>query len=162
MVDALGDVPVCLPAPSAAAGAELDLPRLRDPDPERAAAVDAFVDPGLHRNRGRWEDREVSPAMRDLAEDVWQRVQPLAGDAPETPELHASLDEARHEFDAFYAEAEALVHTSLYAARRGAAKPRARKPPPPPPTLRARITRRVPLRYRRRVRRVVRQLGRRR
>jgi hypothetical protein len=41
------------------AGDALELPMLRALDPERAAGVDGFVDPGLHRNRVGWEDLEA-------------------------------------------------------------------------------------------------------
>jgi hypothetical protein len=140
----------------------LGLPVVSTATEAQHAAVDAFVDPGLHRNRGRWEDREVSPPVRDLAEDVWQRVQPLAGEEQETKGLHSSLDEARATFDAFYAEAEALVHTSLYAARRVGGKGRNRKPKPPPPSLKVKLAGKVPGRYRRRVRRLTQSLARRR
>jgi hypothetical protein len=88
-------------------------------------------------------------------------VQPLAGEAAESKELHGSLDEARVRFDACYAEAEALVHTSLYAARRVGGKGRTRNPKPPPLTLKAKLAGKVPVRYRRRVRRLRQSLGRR-
>jgi hypothetical protein len=128
------------------AGAALDLPVLAAVD--RVPAVDAFVDPQLHRNRATWEDLEVPPTVRDLAEDVWAHIQ--AVDEP-------ALDAAREAYDRLYAEAEAIAQCSIMAARLPKRKPkrRAQKPGPASPSLRVRLARRVPAPYRRRLRRAV-------
>jgi hypothetical protein len=130
---------------------------------ERAAfpAVDAFVDPTLHRNIVGWEDLEVPARVRDMVEDVWERVQSLAGPGGDTEAARAELDEARTAYDALYAEAEAIAWSSAAAAGKARrAKPAGAKPPAPapPPSLRVRLARRVPLRYRRQVRRALRSL----
>jgi hypothetical protein len=104
---------------------------------EHNPEVDAFVDPSLHRNRIVWEELHVPASIRDLAEDVWQRLQPLArGDRAD-----AQLDEARAAYDALYAEAEAIAQSSITAAkpRKRPAKPQ----PSAPPSLKARLARRA-------------------
>ena len=123
-------------------GAQLDIPRLAGA--ERVPAVDAFVDPTLHRNRTTWSDLDVPASVRDLAEQVWDHVQ--AG-------TEAALDADRDEYLALYREAEAIAQCSIIAARAS----RRRKPPEPPPapSLRVRVARRVPAPYRRRLRQLV-------
>jgi hypothetical protein len=138
------------------AGELLALPELSRPDPTRAASVDEFVDPSLHRNRVGWEELDVPPRMRDLAERVWTALQPLATPGGDGAPAHEELDAARRDFQALHAEAEAIAQSSIHAA-----KPRRKPPapppppPPPPPSLRARVTRQVPVRYRKRARRAL-------
>jgi len=122
-------------------GAALELPALAAA--HRTPEIDAFVDPGLHRSRTRWDELDVPDRLRDLAEDVWDRVQRLTG----TPEVAAGLDEARAAYAALYAEAESIAQSSITAA-----KPRRRRAAEPPASLRVRLARRIPLRYRRRLR----------
>jgi hypothetical protein len=132
-------------------GELLDLPLLKSLPRDRVAAVDEFVDPTLHRNRERWgADLEVPAPVRDLCERVWQAMQPLAGEGGDTPDTHAVLDQAHDEYRALYAEAEAIAQSSITAARprKGAGNRAAAAPT----TLRARVARRIPKRYRRRVR----------
>jgi hypothetical protein len=119
-------------------GTLLDLPMLVSPNAEQAAAVDAFVDPTLHRNRVTWDEYDMPASVRDLAEQVWRELQPLADPQGDTPELHAKLDEARAAYAKLYEEAEAIAHSTVAAAR-----PRKGKKPKPPPPLRARLARRV-------------------
>jgi hypothetical protein len=119
-------------------GGLLDVPSLVSPTEEQAAAVDAFVDPTLHRNRVSWDEYDIPASMRDMAEQVWQELQPLADPQGDTPELHAKLDEARAAYAKLYGEAEAIAHSTIAAA-----KPRKGKKPKPPPPLRARLARRV-------------------
>jgi hypothetical protein len=98
-----------------------------------------------------------------MAEDLWERVQPLAAPGGDTGALRARLDEARTAYDALYAEAEAIAWSSAAAAGK-ARKPKAEAAAPsaPPrartPSLRVRLARRVPVRYRRQVRRALRSL----
>jgi hypothetical protein len=110
-------------------GATLELPLLTDIAPDRAAAVDGFVDPSLHRARTGWEELEVPASVRDLCERVWALF--IAG----PDEERATLDAAREEYRTLYTEAEAISQPSVTAVR-----PRKKTPPP---TLRARVVRRL-------------------
>jgi hypothetical protein len=125
-------------------GRTLELPLLTGIAPERAAAVDAFVDPSLHRARTGWEELEVPEGVRDLCERVYGLFLALAG--PEvTPEYsYAQLDEAHEQYRRLYHEAEAITQPSVTAVR-----PRKRQPPP---TLRMKLTRRIPKPVRARLR----------
>ena len=127
---------------------------------EQAAAVDAFVDPGLHRNRVQWEDVDVPPRVVELAERVWQDVIPLAEPGGDSPAAHASLDADSEAFQAMYAEAEAIAQSSITAAKRARTPRRTPKAPPAEPSLRVRVTRVIPARYRRRLRRAATSLRR--
>jgi hypothetical protein len=110
-------------------GATLDLALLTDIAPERAAAVDGFVDPSLHRARTGWEQLEVPASVRDLCDRVWALF--VAG-----PDAQRSaLDAAHEEYRTLYREAEAISQPSVTAVR-----PRKKTPPP---TLRAKVVRRV-------------------
>jgi hypothetical protein len=138
-------------------GERLDLPLLRSIDPARAEQVDGFVDPGLHRHRVRWDELDVPDHLREMADRVWEQLQPLAGADGDTAALHGSLDEAHDAFRALYSEAEAIAQSSVTAAKRRAARS-AQPAPAPVPTLRVRLARRVPKRYRKRARQALRRL----
>jgi hypothetical protein len=135
------------------AGRELGLPQLAEPGADGAARVDAFVDPALHRNRVEWERFDVPAAVRDLAEQVWETLQPLAGADAGSAATAAALDDARTAYRALYADAEAIAQSSITAAT--PRKPAAKPAPKPAPSLRARLARRVPARHRRAVRRAL-------
>jgi hypothetical protein len=130
-------------------GTALELPALAGV--ERVPAVDRFVDPTLRRSRVAWDELDVSARVRDMAEDVWRQAQALTDE--DTPEVRAALDEARAAYRALYAEAEAIAQSSVTAA-----KQRRRRERAPAPSLRVRLARQVPVRYRRRLRSAVRAL----
>lgn len=134
-------------------GRLIDAPALAAIDRASAPQVDEFVDPTLHRNRARWEDFDVSPRVRDMAEDVWQQFQPLAEGEEEPPDIGERLDAARGAYVELYAEAESIAQTSVHAVR--PRRQEAPPAPPAPPSLRVRLARQVPVRYRRRVRRAL-------
>ena len=134
-------------------GELLDLPQLR-PDEGRAAQVDAFVDPGLHRNRVAWDALDVPPRLQEMAEGVWEQLLPLTTPGGDAAATHAALDTARDDFHALHAEAEAIAQSAITAAKR-TGKPKAAKPAGAPPSLRVRLARRVPARYRKRARRAL-------
>jgi hypothetical protein len=127
-------------------GRALGLPLLTAIAPERAAAVDAFVDPSLRRARAGWDELEVPASVRALCERVWALFLALAG--PEvTPEYsYAQLDEALDAYRALYREAEAIAQPSVTAVR-----PRKKAAPT---TLRGKVARRIPKPVRSRLRRL--------
>jgi hypothetical protein len=128
---------------------------------ERFPSVDDFVDPTLHRNRVSFDDLDVPPLVRDMAEQVWQTLQPLADPDGDTAGTHAALDEARADYARLYREAEAIAQSSVTAAKPRKKQPAAaKKPAPQPPSLRGRIARRLPPPARRRVSRALRALRR--
>jgi hypothetical protein len=110
-------------------GAALDLPLLIDVAQDRAAAVDAFVDPGLRRSPPGWEGLDVPERVRELCERVWELF--VAG--PDAG--RQALDDARDDYRALYREAEAIAQPSVTAVR-----PRRRAAPQ---TLRAKVARRL-------------------
>lgn len=142
-------------------GERLEMPMLRAVTRSAFPQVDDFVDPTLHRHRVTWDDVKVPAGLRDLAEDAWRRLQPLADPQGDTPAVRAALDEVREAFQTLYAEAEAMVQSSITAD-----KPRRRTATPDPATprlpasLRVRVARRVPVRYRRVLRRAVQSMRR--
>ena len=142
------------------AGELLGSPELAAVDRARLPEVDRFVDPTLHRNRVRWDDLDVPPRVRDMAEDVWRELQPLAEPGGDSAATRAALDAARAAYAELYAEAEAISQSSVTAAkpRRNRAASAAAAPKRPP-SLRVRLARRVPAPYRRRLRHVLRRLA---
>jgi hypothetical protein len=142
-------------------GTQLELPLLRDVDRSAFPQIDGFVDPSLHRSRATWADANVPAALRDLAEESWRRLQPLAGaDGGDTPAVRAALDETRASFQVLYAEAEQIAQSSITAAKpRGGAGP-GRAAAARPTSLRVRVAHRLPVRYRRMLRRAVHSLRR--
>jgi hypothetical protein len=141
-------------------GALLGSPALAGVDKAAHPEVDAFVDPSLHRNRVGWDELDVPARVRELADDVWGRVQALAQPGGDTAAAAPALDEARAAYRALYAEAEAIAQSSVMAGRIRP-KPAPRAPAPGPASLRVRVARRVPARYRRRLRRALGSLRRR-
>jgi hypothetical protein len=125
-------------------GRALDLPLLTDIAPERAAAVDGFVDPSLHRARTGWEGLEVPASVRDLCDEVWSAFDRLAAGEDVAP----AMDDALARYRILYGEAEAIAQPSVTAV-----KPR-RKPSQAPPTLRVKVARRIPKPVRARLRRL--------
>src|SRR5205814_1058594 len=128
-------------------GAVLDLPQLSAPDRERLAEVSKFVDPGLRRSRVGWDEVNVPGAVRDLAEGVWGQLQRLAAPDGDAAPVHDELDRMRAAYVALHDEAEAITQSSVTAVKPRKARRKAR-----PPSLRARVVRRVPERYRVRLR----------
>jgi hypothetical protein len=138
-------------------GETLDLPTLRRLDRDRLAEVGEFVDPSLRRSRVGWEGLEVPASVRDMAEDVWGRLQQLAAPGGEPQDVHAALDSAQAAYISLYRDAEAIAQSSVTAVKpRKARGHRA----PARATLRVRLARRVPERYRRRLRRAATSLRR--
>lgn len=81
--------------------------------------VDDFIDPGLRRHTATWEDLSVPASLQGLAQDVWDELQRLVLD-PSDPEASARLDELSVRFDRLLAEAAAISHDVVAAARRKA------------------------------------------
>jgi hypothetical protein len=124
-------------------------PLLQGVEPERFPRVDEFVDPSLHRNRVGWEELDVPASVKDIAERVWTEFQPLAERGGEAPAVRQALDASRSEYAAFYAEAEAIAQSSVTAV-----KPRKRAAAARP-SLYVRVARRIPVPWRKRVRRLI-------
>ena len=123
------------------AGAALDLPLLADIAPERAAAVDAFVDPSLHRSRVGWEGLEVPRRVRDLCE---RGLGPVRAPGRGRGRRARRSTPRCERYRALYGEAEAIAQPSVTAVRpRKAAGPAAaadaaREGRPPHPEARPR------------------------
>jgi hypothetical protein len=112
-------------------GGPLQIEALAQVDRAAHPEVDAFVDPSLFRDRTGWEGLDVPQRVIDLAEHVWRLF--------EDPEANSGpFDAARGEYDALYAEAEAISHSSVIAAR-----PRKKAGASAPPTMSIRVKRRV-------------------
>jgi hypothetical protein len=148
----------------AAAGEALDLAPVRDAPAQAMREVHAFVDRKLSRSRPEWGDLKLPTALRAQADEVWGLVSRLAdesgsggGERPPGDEgagangavldggdraaIAARLDTMRAAYADLYAEAEAIVQSSIAAAR-------VRPPAGRVPTPALRIVRRVPRRYR--------------
>jgi hypothetical protein len=146
-------------------GDALDLPLIHGLSPERAAEIDRFVDPALHRNRGAWDGLDVPARVRDLADEVWAQLELLADPAADTTAVAANLDAARARYAELYGEAEAIAQSSVTAVRprraQGAESEAAGSPAPTPLTaLKIAVARRLPPRARKRVRRALRLISR--
>jgi hypothetical protein len=114
-------------------GAELGIERLASLDPAAHPEAAELVDPSLFRNRTGWEGLEVPDRVIEMAEDVWAKIQ-----APDA----SALDAARADYDALYAEAEAISQSSVTAVR-----PRKRQVRDT--SARAKVVRRLPTGLRR-------------
>jgi hypothetical protein len=135
------------------AGEAFGIPALSDPAPDRAGRVDAFVDPSLQRSRTGWEDLDVPASVRELAEEVWASLESMS-ERGDDAAAQSALDGAREAYLALYGEAEAISQSSVTAVKPRRNPAAAAKPP----TLRVRLARRVPVRYRKRLRSAARML----
>ena len=115
-------------------------------------SVHEFVDRDLRRSRGGWDHLAIPEALRALAEETWQEV---AGERSA-----GKLDGLRAAYTDLYAEAEALAHSSIAAARQAHPATNGRVPPAAAWLIRrvpAQHKRRVPVRWRRRAVRALRR-----
>jgi hypothetical protein len=112
-------------------GAALDIPSLVLVDDAVAASIDAFVDPGLHRQTVGWEDMGVPQRVRELCEQVWDGFGGLTRTDGETDAARAELDGWRQDYSGLYTEAEQIAQSTIRAALKGAGKAAAAKPTAP-------------------------------
>jgi hypothetical protein len=141
-------------------GNRLDLAVIRDAPASSVVRVHEFVDVSLSRSRTNWGDFDVAPALRELADEVWELVSRLADDdGVASPSVVEKLEAARAAYIELYEEAESIAQSSIWAERRdtaapvdrvtvGAARFAARVVP-------VRYKRKVPLRWRRKVARLL-------
>ncbi|WP_148615311.1 sulfotransferase family protein [Nocardioides rubriscoriae] len=99
-------------------GRRFDLTAVQEANANDVRAVHAFIDPGLRRVTATWDDLEVPPRLRDLAQDTWDQLDLLAAPDGDTTAVHDRLDALRADYTAMYAEAEAIAHSTTLAARR--------------------------------------------
>jgi hypothetical protein len=85
---------------------------------EQVRAADELVDPGLRRVAPGWAELELPARLRELAERTYQELDARAVE-PEALGIEKSevLDEAREEYARYYRESEAVVRSSIRAAR---------------------------------------------
>ncbi|WP_230486852.1 sulfotransferase family protein [Nocardioides anomalus] len=99
-------------------GQDLDLEAVKGASANDIRKVHQFIDPGLKRVATTWAEVEVPERLRELAEETWSGLSKLAEPGGDTPDVHATLDEVRAAYVAFYDEAEAVAQSSVVAARR--------------------------------------------
>ena len=134
-------------------GTEADVPALANIDRAAFPGVDEFVDPTLRRSPPGWEAHQVPARVRELADAAWEQFEVLANPAGDHAAAQAALDALRPRYAELYGEAEAIAQPSIHAVR-----PRRRKAAAGPAngagasSLRARVARRIPAPWRKRVR----------
>jgi hypothetical protein len=121
----------------------LDLGLVRQASTPALRTVHDFVDRDLQRSRGQWDGLAVPDPLREQADRLWELVCRLAGDEDGLAER---FDELRAAYTTLYAEAEAMAHSSIAAARKPPSAPSGSLPP-----VAVALIRRVPRRYRRRI-----------
>jgi hypothetical protein len=122
----------------------LDLELVRSASPQAMRTVHEFVDQGLRRSHGDWERLALPGSLRAQSEEAWQLTSRLAGDDP--GDVCARLDELRGAYTDLYADAEALAHSSIAAARTSVPAQNGQLP-----VAATWLIRRVPAHYKRRV-----------
>lgn len=99
-------------------GQAFDLDAVKAASANDIRAVHAFIDPSLRRVQLTWDDVEVPPRLREIAEESWQHLDRLADDGGDNPDTHAALDELRAAYADLYDEAEAIAQSTALAAHR--------------------------------------------
>jgi hypothetical protein len=143
------------------AGRVLGLPLLTGVAGDRLDAIDRFVDPALRRSRVGWDELAVPAVVRDLAEETWDALALLAQDGAGAAS-DGRLDALRSAYLSMYQDAESIAQSSVTAvkprsAQKGHAGAGAARATGSSgvPAVRRWLTRRVPQRYRKRLRGMV-------
>jgi hypothetical protein len=105
------------PAQLTRAGRELGVPALQQVDADARAAIDAQVDPTLHRQKAGFEDLGVPASVEQLAAGAWSELVALATPGGDGPAAWVGLDECREAYRSFYADVESIAQSSLHALR---------------------------------------------
>jgi hypothetical protein len=90
-------------------------------EPTRVQAVDAFLEPTLHREQATLDDVDAPDWLRAIVARLWDALVSLSQE--ESSEIRAELEALRAEYDASYAQSIAVVHHTIKAAARGARSP---------------------------------------
>lgn len=106
--DLLADWRTAMATVSADLGLGLDVPATPH-------EVDDFIDPQLSRHRLTWEDVDVLPELAEVAEQVWQSCERLAGSQGADSEAERALDAAGGRYAAMYRAAQQLAQDSTSA-----------------------------------------------
>jgi hypothetical protein len=125
-----------------------DLRALKKVGPADKDRVSAFVDPSLRRIQTTWDEFDVVPALKELAEETWRNLDKLAEPGGDEAATYDVLDELADAYDRLYTDAEALTWSTAQAARmdvRRRARHAAQNRPEPavPPGLVTRAVRRL-------------------
>ena len=115
-------------------GEHFDLTSVKTASANDIRKVHNFIDPSLRRVSATWDDLQVPPRLREVADETWQALDSMAEPGGDTAEVRQTLDDLRAAYADLYDEAEALAQSSVLAARRSH---RPAGPPPPPGTGRA-------------------------
>ncbi len=99
-------------------GRDFDLAAVQTAQANDIRAVHSFIDPGLRRVQLTWDDIEVPPRLREIAEESWQHLNSLAEPEGDVAAVHDTLDELRTAYASLYAEAEAIASSTALAAHR--------------------------------------------
>lgn len=94
-------------------GDRLGIAGLDSVEPAAAQRIAEFVDPQLRRQTPGWGDLAVPDHLRDLVDRVWDAMVPLADDRGDP----AGIDALREEYEALYADAEAIAQSTVRAAK---------------------------------------------
>lgn len=108
------------------AGEALGLRAVIEARPEDIRKVHNFIDPSLRRVRLTLEEVEMPDRLRAMVGETWDVMSGLAEPDGDTEEARGRLDGLREEYTEYYLEAEAVVKSSIIAARHAGAA-RARK-----------------------------------
>jgi hypothetical protein len=115
-------------------GQELRLHYPQGPrDAQEQHALDDFVDPGLRRHTVTWDELDVPLPLRDLAQDVWDAVVPLARPGAVDTDSSAALDELAPAYQRLFEQSADIAHDATeearYEARRAGAREARREAP---------------------------------
>jgi hypothetical protein len=89
--------------------------------------VDDFIDPGLRRHTVQWDELDIPRDLQEVAQSVWDALQPLADHGGVDVDASARLDQLAEEYEQVLADAAATDHDGraeavTLARRRGAAE----------------------------------------
>ncbi len=99
-------------------GQQFDLDAVKSASANDIRSVHAFIDPNLRRVQLTWDDVDVPPRLREIAEESWQGLNALAEPDGDTSDVHATLDQLRAAYADLYDEAEAIAQSTALAAHR--------------------------------------------
>jgi len=95
-------------------GGALDLSGVTGAGADDWARLEGFIDPSLRRVGLDWDDLALPPRLEELTRATWDALNAMVDE--DTPELRATLDQARAAYTELYAESEAISKSSVVAA----------------------------------------------
>lgn len=104
-------------------GRLLDLTYGVDLDGAAPHPVDDFIDPDLRRVRVGWDDLDVPPGLRQMAQELWERLMALSTVEGQDAEVAGEMNRLSGAYASLYLDSRAICNDAVDAAGRAPSGP---------------------------------------